>query len=346
MVKFSFPIARIRRGEYSDVYFNRARQILIKDNYHPQITVQVFQKQKGITLCGIEETKQLFQQTVNYISQLKIHSLKDGDQISSWETVLTIEGDYSLFAHLETIYLGILARRSLIATNMRRAVAAANGKPVLYFGARFDYFLNQEGDAYAASIGSASGVSTPAGAVLINQTPVGTIPHALIVAYQGNIAQTAAKFNQYFPELNTISLVDFNNNCIKGALESAKKLGKKLWGVRLDTAENISDVSTPQQTGVNSLLIKKVRQALNSNGFNWVKIIVSGGFNLEKIKQFEAVKTPVDIYAIGSNILSGQIDFTADAVRLDGKNLAKTGRKYFPNPKLQSINLSPTPTVA
>ena len=335
MVKFSFPVAKIQRGEYSDVYFNRARQILIKDNYHPQITIQVFQKQNRVILCGIEEIKQLSQQIVNPISQLKIHSLKDGDQISAWETVLTIEGDYSLFAHLETIYLGILARRSLIATNMRRAVTAAHGKPVLYFGARFDYFLNQEGDAYATFIGGASGVSTPASAGFINQTPVGTIPHALIVAYQGNIAQTAAKFNQYFPAINTISLIDFNNNCVKGALESAKKLGKKLWGVRLDTAENTSDVSTPQQTGVNPLLVKKVRQALNSNGFNWVKIIVSGGFNPGKIKRFEKVKAPVDIYAVGSNIFSDQIDFTADAVRLNGKNVAKIGRKYSPNAKLQ-----------
>lgn len=337
MVKFSFPVTKIQRGDYSDVYFNRARQILLKDNYHPLLTLQVFQKQKDVTLCGIEEIKQLFQQTLKSVSELKIHSLHDGDQISPWETVLTIQGDYSLFAHLETIYLGILARRSLIATNIRRAVTAANGKPILYFGSRFDYFLNQEGDAYATLIGGAKGVSTPTGASLIDQKPVGTIPHSLIVAYQGNIAQTAAKFNQNFPQLNTISLIDFNNNCVQGALDSAKKLGQKLWGVRLDTAENICDVSTPEQTGVNSLLVKKVRQVLNNHGFNWVKIIVSGGFNPEKIQQFEAFKTPVDIYAVGSYILSGQIDFTADAVRLNGKNLAKSGRNYSPNPRLKIL---------
>ena len=336
MVKFSFPVTKIQRGDYSDVYFNRARQILLKDNYHPLITIQVFQKQKDVTLCGIEEIKQLFQQTFKSASKLTVHSLQDGDQISHWETILTITGDYSLFAHLETIYLGILGRRSLIATNMRRAVTAANGKPILYFGSRFDYFLNQEGDAYATLIGGAKGVSTPTGASLISQKPVGTIPHSLIVSYQGNIAQTAAKFNQNFPQLNTISLIDFNNNCVQGALDSAKKLGQKLWGVRLDTAENICDVSTPKQTGVNSLLVKKVRQALNNHSFNWIKIIVSGGFNPEKIQQFEASKTPVDIYAVGSYILSGQIDFTADAIRLNAKNLAKTGRKYSPNPKLKS----------
>lgn len=326
----------IRFSDYADVYFNRAREILIKDNNHPDLTLQVFQKQNDVILCGIGEIKQLFHQTTDY-KKLTIKSLNDGDVISPWETVLTIEGDYSLFAHLETIYLGILARRSRIATNMRRCVTAASGKPVLYFGSRFDYFLNQEGDAYAAKIGGAGGTSTPAGAALINQSPVGTIPHALIAAYGGDIVKTAVKFNQFFPRLNTISLVDFNNNCVKASLESAKKLGKKLWGVRLDTAENIADVSTPKQTGVNPLLVKKVRQALDNNGFNWVKIVVSGGFNPGKIKQFEAVKTPVDVYAVGSYILSGQIDFTADAVRLNGKKLAKKGRSYMPNPRLKSF---------
>ncbi len=332
----NFPLSQIHRGDYSDVYFNRAREILIKDNRHPVLTLQVFQKQNGVTLCGIEEIKRLFRHAVD-VNKLKILSLKDGDQISAWETVLIIEGDYSLFAHLETIYLGILARRSRIATNMRQCVAAAQGKPVLYFGSRFDYFLNQEGDAYAAKIGGANGTSTPVGASFIGQAPVGTIPHALIATYGGDMTQTAVKFKQYFPKLNAISLVDFNNDCVKASLESAKKLGKKLWGVRLDTAENIADISTPNSPGVNPLLVKKVRLALNNHGYNWVKIIVSGGFNQEKIKRFEEQKTPVDVYAVGSYILSGQIDFTADAVRLNNKNLAKTGRSYRPNPRLKSL---------
>ena len=336
MIKFSFHVSQIKRGFYSDIYFSRAKEILIKDNYHPNLTVQVFQKNNHVTLCGIEETKQLFQQTIDNPAKLTICSLNDGEQISAWETVMTIEGDYSLFAHLETLYLGILSRRSLLATNMHNCVTAAKGKPVLYFGSRFDYFLNQEGDAYAVQVGRANGTSTPAGADFIGKKAVGTIPHALIAAYGGDEANTAAKFNQFFPQLNTISLIDFNNDCLRASLASAKKLGKKLWGVRLDTAENIADVSTPKNKGVNPLLVKKLRRALEKNGYQWVKIIVSGGFNPQKIDLFESQKTPVDIYAVGSSILSGQIDFTADAVRLNGKNLAKLGRRYSPNSRLRS----------
>ncbi len=43
--------------------------------------------------------------------QLDVHALHEGDEVGPWETVLTIEGDYTLFAHLETVYLGSLARR-------------------------------------------------------------------------------------------------------------------------------------------------------------------------------------------------------------------------------------------
>ena len=111
-------------------------------------------------LSGIEEVKELFKKTVDY-KKLTLKSLADGDLVSAWETVLTIEGDYSSFAHLETLFLGILARRSRIATNMNRAVTAAAGKPVLFFAPRFDYFLNQEGDGYAAKVGGAAGVPTP-----------------------------------------------------------------------------------------------------------------------------------------------------------------------------------------
>ena len=93
---------------------------------------------------------------------LEVHALHDGDEIEPWETVLTVEGDYSLFCHLETVYLGALARRTLISRNVREVVQAANGKPILYFPARHDHHRVQTGDGYAAHIAGAIGVSTDA----------------------------------------------------------------------------------------------------------------------------------------------------------------------------------------
>ena len=94
--------------------------------------------------------------------EIEVDALFDGDEVQPWESVMHIRGDYSMFAHLETIFLGVLSRRTRVATNVRRVVAAAGGKPVLYFPARFDHWAVQGGDGYAAHVGGAQGVSTDA----------------------------------------------------------------------------------------------------------------------------------------------------------------------------------------
>jgi nicotinate phosphoribosyltransferase len=282
---------------------------------------------------------------VDKFTEIEVKSLYDGDPINSWETVLTIEGDYSLFAHLESVYLGVLARRTKIASNTHAVVTAAEGKGVLFFADRFDHFATQGGDGYASHIGGAEGVATDAMAAWYGQRGIGTIPHALIVAYGGNTALATEKFHEHIPDVNVVALVDFDNNCVKTSLEAARKLGDKLWGVRLDNAENLIDESLKNEPGLSDedkfgvapLLVEKVRRALDKEGFKHVKIIASGGFNPDKIKRFEKLSVPVDIYAVGSWILSGRFDFTSDAVRLNGRNLAKVGREYRPNPRLEKI---------
>ena len=92
-----------------------------------------------------------------------------------------------------------------------------------------------------------------------------------------------------------------------------------------------------EKCGVVPQLVENVRNALDKEGFRHVKIIVSGGFNPEKISRFEERHVPVDVYAVGSWILSGRFDFTADAVRLNGQNLAKVGREYSPNSRLTRV---------
>ncbi len=81
-----------------------------------------------------------------------MHALHEGDEIEPFETVMTIEGSYALFAHLETVYLGSLARRSLVMRNVRDVVEAANGKQILFMPARHDHWLVQTGDGWAAHV--------------------------------------------------------------------------------------------------------------------------------------------------------------------------------------------------
>ena len=106
---------------------------------------------------------------------------------------MTIEGDYSLFAHLETVYLGCLARRTLVMSNVREVVEAAGDKPILFFPARHDHWLVQTGDGWAAHVAGAIGVSTDAQASWWGGRGIGTVPHGLIAAFGGDTVAAAQR---------------------------------------------------------------------------------------------------------------------------------------------------------
>ena len=340
---FDLPVEKMREGYYTDAYFNQARDVLLEDGRHPRVVMQVFQKQQAV-LGGMDEAIAILKLCSDDWEELTVHALYDGDELSPYETAMTIEGDYTLFAHLETVYLGVLARRTLVSTNVRRVVEAANGKPILFFPARHDHHRVQTGDGYAAHIAGAIGVSTDAQASWWGGKGIGTIPHALISAYGGNTVLAASKFAEHGdPEANLVVLVDFENDSVRTALEVARALGDRLWGVRLDTSRTLVDRSLWSEMGyfdprgVNSRLVEKVRGALDSEGFERVKIVVSGGFDAERIRQFEEKGVPVDSYGVGSSLLRGDNDFTGDVVLTDGRPSAKVGRRFVPNERLELV---------
>lgn len=340
---FDLPVEKIKSGFYSDIYFLRTQEILNKANHHPRVTVQIFQRDYA-KLCGIDEAIAIIKRCSFNPDKIKIRALHDGDKIGPWETVMTIEGDLADFSHLETVYLGTLARQTKIATNCSRSVEAANGKPVLFFPSRFDHYSVQERDGYAAKIGGMSGISTPANASSWGIEAAGTIPHSLIAACGGDTNKATRLFDEYIDEsIKRVALVDFNNDCVNTSLAVAREFGDKLYGVRLDTSGNMVDLSLMNQlghfvpTGVNEQLVRNVREALDKEGFNHVKIMVSGGFNPERIRLFEQNHVPVDVYAVGSNIFATNTDFTADIVLVDGEPCAKAGRSYSPNPRLEDV---------
>jgi len=152
------------------------------------------------------------------------------------------------------------------------------------------------------------------------------------------------KFAEFMPaSVQVISLVDFDNDSVKTSLAVAKALGKRLWGVRLDTAGTMVDRSVVSKmsdfapTGVNEVLVRNVRAALDAEGKSYVKIVVSGGFTADKIARFEASNVPVDAYGVGSSLLTGSFDYTADVVMVDGRPCAKVGRSLRPNPRLKLV---------
>ena len=343
---FHLPVERMREGYYSDKYFVRTREVLLKDNHHPVVTMQVFQK-KHAWLGGTDEAIAILKLCLTEgfrWEDLQVKALWDGDAIEPWENVLEITGPYTAFAHLETLYVGVLARRTKIATNTRRVVEAAWPKPIMFFPARHDHWLVQTGDGYAAHIAGAIGVSTDAQASWWGSSGIGTVPHGLIAAHGGSTVEATRAFARHMPpDVHIISLVDFENDCVKTSLETARALGDRLWGVRLDTAATMVDRSIQPQMGgfdprgVNAQLVHNVRAALDREGFRDVKIVVSGGFNVDRILQFEAAGVPVDSYGVGSDLVTHNYDFTADVVLLEGKRCAKEGRRHRPNPRLERV---------
>lgn len=183
---------------------------------------------------------------------------------------------------------------------------------------------------------------------------MGTMPHALIAAFDGDIVDACAAYIKVHPDNNLIALVDFNNDCITEALVCLEEFGDKLWGVRLDTSENMVDATIAQAmagqndgmrdidfevgdfkpTGVNAPLVWLMREALDSHGGENVKIVVSGGFNPDKIANFEAGGVPVDAYAVGSSLLQGCFDYTADVV----EPVAKAGRYLRESDRLSVVS--------
>jgi nicotinate phosphoribosyltransferase len=300
---FRLPVEKIRDGYYSDTYFNLTKQLLEADGHHPRVLMQVFQRKESI-LGGIDEAIAVLKQGTGHY---------EGDNwVNDWDGLEVVD--------------------------------AANGKPILYFPARHDHWLVQTGDGWSAHIGGSIGVSTDAQASWWGGRGIGTVPHALIAAYNGDTALAARKFADRFGrDMSVTVLVDFQNDSIKTALEVAEALGEDLWGVRLDTSNMLADESLRRlhgdeaPKGVAAELVELTRSELDRHGFGDVRIVVSGGFNAERIRAFEAAGVPVDSYGVGSSLIRGSNDFTADVVLNNGQPAAKVGRELRPNPRLDLV---------
>jgi nicotinate phosphoribosyltransferase len=213
----------------------------------------------------------------------------------------------------------------------------------------------------------------------------GTVAHAAIASFFGDTAEVMLAFSATLhADVPRIALVDFNNDNVRDTLavcdamfaryrelmdtgDETEARKYRLYGVRLDTSGSLRDVSVPPlgdpalDLGVNPRLVFTVRQALDAAWERWdlplawrdrardycqrVKIVVSGGFNVEKIKKFERLGVPVDFYAVGSSLFDNHgptvTDFTSDIVRVkvhgEWVDMAKVGRKRVENVELERV---------
>ncbi len=316
-------------------------------------------------------------QWVPKYDEIEVFAIDEGSEVKDMEPVIGIFGNPKYFAHLETPTLGVLAQQSAVATSVRRAIKQLDpSKNLYFFPARFRHFMSQAADGYASVIAGGKDMSTDANGEYWGYVGLGTIPHLLIASYGGDTAETALKFDEHIdPKINRIILVDWDNDCIGTTLRvvasfimkyiNQKKLplledneaivrwfahvihnvigsGKgKIYGVRFDTSGSLWDKSVskvPGATGVSPELVIKAREKFDSLGMKDLKIMVSGGFDEEKLSYFKKMNIPYDVVGIGSSIVNKfTVDFTADAVMLNGNHCAKVGRHLYSWDKLKKI---------
>ncbi len=324
------PSEAVLSGETADIYFARTVDILDKEKLNPVATMQVFSSRAGI-LCGIEEVKALLAKVLPEANR-EVWSLEEGEAMGKKEVVLRITAPYQSYGLYETAICGILAHCSGWATAAKECVDAAGGIPVISFGARHVHPSVAGIMDYSAVVGGCQGCSSIAGARLASVEPMGTMPHALIIVIGDTVKATLAFDKHMPPKVPRVSLVDTFKDEAEESLLVAQALGDRLNSVRLDTP--------PERGRVTIDLVKEVRARLDLAGFQKVKIFVSGGVDLERIKQFVEEKAPVDGFGVGSYITSAKpIDFTADLHEIEGKPVAKRGRipGKTPNPRLKRV---------
>ena len=346
---FRLPVERIRSGYYTDAYFNLTKELLEAEDRHPRATMQVFQKRDAV-LGGVDEAIAILRECAGREGPagwspgwdgLEVYALHEGDEVSRRDR----DDDRGRHRCSPTSRRSTSGSGSADTRDGQRPRRGGGGasQPIIFFPARHDHGSSRPATAGRDEAG-AIGVSTDAQASWWGGRGVGTVPHGLIAAYGGDTVAAARAFaDRYADEMNVTVLVDFANDSVRTSLEVAEALGDRLWGVRLDTWARLVDKAlshregTGDAHGVTPELAAAVRRALDAGGHPGVRIVASGGFDSAKIREFEALEAPVDSYGVGSSLLRGQNDFTADVVRVDGRECAKVGRRHRPNPRLGRV---------
>lgn len=333
-------------GFYSANYFLKSQKIVKENEPNHIVTMQWFQRRETAYLCGVDEAIALIHTFAIHPEELEIYALNDGDLIKANEPVLKVTGKYENFGFLESVIDGILARRSSVCTNVKEVLLAAGDTPVFSMADRQDDYHTQIGDGYATYVGGINRVSTDAQGYWWGGKGMGTMPHALIQVCGGDVCKAADVYLKSFPNEKVTALIDYHNNVVRDSLILARHLKEKLNAVRVDTSKSLidhyfdgKDTSGFDPHGVCKELIFALRKALDDEGFNYVKIVVSSSFSKEKIIEWKKLGVPVDLFGVGTYFVNNMTcGFTGDLVVLDGKGEAKEGRANYPSDRLKKVS--------
>jgi nicotinate phosphoribosyltransferase len=306
----------ILEGRTTDVYFARTLDILERErmsrNVLAEFAVKGFPDKFpwGIA-AGQEEFLNLLEGR-----KVDVWGVPEGTPVRGGEPVMMIEGNYADFGELETALLGFLCQASGVATKAARLRMAAGDRSLLSFGARRMHPAVSPMIERSAFIGGCDGVATVKASEILGLEPSGTIPHALVLL-AGGIDEAVLAFDRRIDKrVKRIALVDTFGDEKFEALAACQALGRKLYGVRLDTPGS--------RRGNMREIVEEVRWEMDLRGYKWVKIFVSGGVDERDIIELRDV---VDGFGVGTCLSNAPVlDFAMDIVEVEGRPRSKRGK--------------------
>lgn len=306
----------IKAGKVTDVYFERTMRVLKAKGIDKHVKAEFIAKElpdgaEWAVFAGLEECANLLKGM-----KVNVRAMNEGTIFRPLQPVMEIEGMYTDFGIYETALLGLICQASGIATRAARCKMAAGDRKVISFGARRMHPVLAPMIERNAYIGGCDGVSVIKSAELIEEEPMGTMPHALVLIL-GDVEKAIKAFDEVIEQdVKRTALVDTLIDEKFEAVKAAEAIGKSLYAVRLDTPGS--------RRGNFYRIIEEVKWELDIRGFGDVKIYISGGLNEEKVKELNPV---VDGYGIGTWISNSPVvDFAMDIMEIEGRPLAKRGK--------------------
>ena len=342
---FELPVEKMRDGYYTDAYFNYARAALLADGRHPRVLMQVFQKKRAI-LGGIDEAIAILEAVLGRLGRShgasaprrrrdravgdraddrgRLHLVRRTSRPSTWACS---RGGRSISTNVRRVVEAASGEGDPLLPRPARPPPGADGRRVRGARRRRDRRLHR---CAGLVVGRAWDRNRPARA------------HRRV---RGDTVLAARTFAEWAPRGHERRRSRrLRQRLGEDVARGRPRARARLWGVRLDTSGDLVDRSLWDEMGdfdprgVNERLVRNVRAALDDEGFAHVKIVASGGFTVEKIRAFEERGVPVDAYGVGSSLIRGENDFTADVVVTTASRAGRSAAGYVPNPRLERVS--------
>jgi nicotinate phosphoribosyltransferase len=306
----------VKEGKTADVYFSRTLEILKAKKADKRVKAEFTAKKLPCewpwgVLAGIEECVEVLKNL-----KVSVRAMKEGTIFYPYQPVLELEGMYSDFGLYETALLGLICQASGISTKAARCKKLAGERKVISFGARRMHPTLAPMIERSAYLGGCDGVAVAKSAELIDEEPVGTMPHALILILEDTVEALKVFHEVIDPKVRRVVLVDTLGDEKFEAIRAAEALGRDLYAVRLDTPAS--------RRGSFLGILQEVRWELDLRGYKHVRLFVSGGINETDIPELNPL---ADAYGIGTSVSNAPvIDFAMDIIEVEGRPFAKRGK--------------------